>query len=280
MQKQFKHGSMRTWELTVNAVRILGGKAKSSEVLDYIQRTTDNYNKKNLHTDLDLVSVNCKSRTNHTRNKSSRRSDSGHELDALYKSDSGKSATYYLYSKQDHGVWEIYSTPKQSKSGFSVRSVSDIFSALHEAEESMGHKGAFDPTDLIDARQRLVAAVVSRRGQQAFRQSLFAAYENKCAISGTNVPAVLEAAHIYPYRGPETNHASNGILLRADLHTLFDLGLLKINPQTFQVELATEIEVSEYSPFNGLTISLPKSESHRPNPEALRLKYNINESPV
>jgi 5-methylcytosine-specific restriction protein A len=41
-------------------------------------------------------------------------------------------------------------------------------------------------------------------------------YNEKCAISATNLPPVLEAAHIVPYQGVETNHITNGILLRSD----------------------------------------------------------------
>ena len=53
-------------------------------------------------------------------------------------------------------------------------------------------------------------------------------YEGKCAVTGCDVPDVLQAAHIFPYMGPETNHPSNG-LLRADIHTLFDLGLIELS---------------------------------------------------
>ena len=55
---------------------------------------------------------------------------------------------------------------------------------------------------------------------------------------GCDVVAVLKATHIMPYRGEETNHPSNGLLLRADLHTLFDVGLLTIDPKTMTVRLA------------------------------------------
>jgi 5-methylcytosine-specific restriction protein A len=45
-------------------------------------------------------------------------------------------------------------------------------------------------------------------------------YNEKCAISATNLPPVLEAAHIVPYQGVETNNITNGILLRSDFHGL------------------------------------------------------------
>ena len=44
-----------------------------------------------------------------------------------------------------------------------------------------------------------------------------------------DVRETLEACHIYPYMGPKTNHIQNGIILRSDLHTLYDRGLIGID---------------------------------------------------
>jgi hypothetical protein len=78
----------------------------------------------------------------------------------------------------------------------------------------------FDPKGQDDARARVLREVVQRRGQQKFRKALIAAYGGRCAISGCPVTPLLEAAHITPYLGPDTNSITNGLLLRADLHTL------------------------------------------------------------
>jgi len=48
---------------------------------------------------------------------------------------------------------------------------------------------------------------------------------------------VLEAAHIKPYRGKTDSHLENGLLLRADLHTLFDLNLIGVEPDTLTVRV-------------------------------------------
>lgn len=74
----------------------------------------------------------------------------------------------------------------------------------------------FDPTGAVDARETVARQIKARRGQQAFRDKLLAAYGGRCAITGCPVPDVLEAAHIHPYRGEETNHVVSGLLLRAD----------------------------------------------------------------
>ncbi|EAN8121017.1 HNH endonuclease, partial [Salmonella enterica] len=56
---------------------------------------------------------------------------------------------------------------------------------------------------------------------------------------------VLEAAHIHPYLGEKTNVVSNGLLLRADVHTLFDLGLLWVNPADLRIGIAEALRHSE-----------------------------------
>ena len=84
-------------------------------------------------------------------------------------------------------------------------------------------------------------AICIRRGQPAFRAALLAAYGGRCAITGCDVEDVLEAAHISPYSGPSSSHASNGLLLRADIHTLFDCGLVAFDPKTREVVLADSV---------------------------------------
>lgn len=76
-----------------------------------------------------------------------------------------------------------------------------------------------------DARERQIAEVVRRRGQARFRAALIKAYDGKCAITGCDAVEALEAAHISPHRGIHTDHVQNGLLLRADIHSLLDLGV-------------------------------------------------------
>ena len=70
-------------------------------------------------------------------------------------------------------------------------------------EKVLEDEGYFDPADETDARQRVISCLVRRSGQPAFRKKLLAAYEGKCAITECMVQAILEAAHIVPYRGPK-----------------------------------------------------------------------------
>jgi predicted restriction endonuclease len=122
----------------------------------------------------------------------------------------------------------------------------------------------------VDRRPRVERQISERRGQQAFRDALMRRYGNCCLVTGCKVVAVLEAAHIKPYRGLNDNHVKNGLLLRADIHTLFDLDLLGIEPDSMCVELHPSI-AEEYGALAGKAL---RSQSDRgPSREALRQRY-------
>jgi hypothetical protein len=129
----------------------------------------------------------------------------------------------------------------------------------------------FDPSDTLDGRQRIVTEIVRRRGQPKFRKELLDAYDGKCAVSRCDAIEALEAAHILPYRGDHTNSVENGILLRADLHTLFDLGLIAIDARSFCVLTATVLENTVYAELSGVSLTLPDQAQCRPSIEALEL---------
>lgn len=141
---------------------------------------------------------------------------------------------------------------------------------LGRAQENLAvSTGIFDPGTIVDGRVRIIATIVRRRGQPEFRRRLLEAYGGRCAITGCEAVEALEAAHIVPYRGPETHHLSNGLLLRADIHTLFDLGLLAIDSATMVVLLAPSLATTSYKELDGKRLQLPKDDSSKPAQEAL-----------
>ncbi len=107
-----------------------------------------------------------------------------------------------------------------------------------------------------DARELLLKAVAVRRGQKTFRNKLLKAYEHRCVVTGTAVTDVLEAAHIVPYKGAHTHRVDNGLLLRSDIHTLFDLGLLWVSQQR-TVVLAQHLHRGEYGHLHGKELRRP-----------------------
>ncbi|OWW18369.1 hypothetical protein AYR66_01235 [Noviherbaspirillum denitrificans] len=132
---------------------------------------------------------------------------------------------------------------------------------------------AFDPGMIEDGRERVAREIAIRRGQSAFRRQLLDAY-GCCAMSGSTVVETLEAAHIVPYQGPGTNHPSNGLLLRADLHTLFDLGLLAVDPQTLTILVASQLNGTEYETLRGHLLHVNHSNIS-PSREALQVHRNF-----
>ena len=126
-----------------------------------------------------------------------------------------------------------------------------------------------EPQNLEDARRKVLAMITQRQGQSVFRSELLVAYNARCAITGTTTIEALEAAHIKPYAGPHTNQVSNGLLLRADIHTLFDLGYLTISDELFVV-VSNKLSDPYYQALHGKALSLPSNEGHRPNLSAIR----------
>ncbi|MCK8114801.1 HNH endonuclease [Anaerosoma tenue] len=73
--------------------------------------------------------------------------------------------------------------------------------------------------------------VKPRLGQGIFRVSVLDAYDRACAVTGEHSLPVLEAAHIMPYADGGTHDVTNGLLLRSDIHRLFDLGYVTVTPE-------------------------------------------------
>lgn len=108
-----------------------------------------------------------------------------------------------------------------------------------------------------DARQTSYYLSLSRPGQAVFRRILVAAYNQRCAVTGCAAPNALEAAHVEPFKVGGIDTLSNGILLRADLHRLFDAGQVAVNPSTLTLHLSAET-MADYSSIEGVKVSLPE----------------------
>lgn len=117
---------------------------------------------------------------------------------------------------------------------------------------------------------RVLRAIRARRGQPRFRLALLEAYEGRCALTGCDAPAALEAAHIERHSDGGTYEPSNGLLLRADLHTLFDLGLLGIDHQTGRALLHPELRGTSYEDeLYDAVLRSPTAVGARPDRAAL-----------
>ena len=122
-----------------------------------------------------------------------------------------------------------------------------------------------------DERKVTLTRQVRREQQGKFRQLLLDAYDMTCAVTKTDVPQVLQAAHINPYRGRNSQIVTNGILLRADLHLLFDAYLMSIDPETHRVVLSEKLANSKYESLAGIQMSMPSRSQDAPNVDLLGL---------
>ena len=151
-------------------------------------------------------------------------------------------------------------------------------SAIEKTQKELEQTGEFDPSDEQDGKKKVNRSIALRRGGRKFRNTLIAAYNCRCAVTGTSLEDVLEAAHIIPYNGPSTNHPCNGLLLRSDIHALFDLGLLSIHPESFHIYCSKQIrEETVYGELHGKMLRLPTSVSQRPSEKALRIHFDKRE---
>lgn len=119
-------------------------------------------------------------------------------------------------------------------------------------------------------------AIKARRGQADFRARLLAAYGRKCCISGCRVEALLEAAHIRPHAEAPNYDTRNGLLLRADLHTLYDLHFLGVD-EFGNVLLSPEITDLHYRELiaKARRISPPDRSEDRPSEEDRRARMRL-----
>lgn len=110
--------------------------------------------------------------------------------------------------------------------------------------------------DLLEGLQgRKTSMQKARTGQAQFRDALMKRYKGRCVISKCAIPEALEAAHVMPHTGdPKWDHPDNGMLLRRDLHSLFDALLLSIDPKTSRVRVAERLKTTTYGKLDGREI--------------------------
>ncbi len=118
--------------------------------------------------------------------------------------------------------------------------------------------------------ERLVA---TRIGQRPFQALVLDAYHRRCTITGEKIRPVLQAAHILPVAKGGENRLDNGLLLRSDVHTLFDNGYLGVDPKLrlmVSPRLRAEFENGEeFYQRSGSLIGVPDRRQDRPNAEFL-----------
>ncbi|MGI8733969.1 MAG: HNH endonuclease [Pyrinomonadaceae bacterium] len=116
--------------------------------------------------------------------------------------------------------------------------------------------------------------VSPRLGQGSFRVLVTDAYEYRCSMTAERTLPVLEAAHIRPYASEGKHELSNGLLLRSDLHKLFDLGYLTVNPDDKKIVVSPRIREEyengrDYYALHGRELAQPQNTLAFPSLENL-----------
>ncbi len=116
--------------------------------------------------------------------------------------------------------------------------------------------------------------ITPRLGQGSFRILVTDAYDRKCSITNERTLPALDAAHIKPVSEMGQHEVKNGILMRRDLHALFDKGYMTINP-TMKLEVSRRIREEfengrDYYKLDGTSVRLPYNPLNHPSIEYLR----------
>ncbi len=150
-------------------------------------------------------------------------------------------------------LWNAVMERLQSQAGISRK---DLNQSVHEPSERYGSE----------------VLVTPRLGQGAFRVLVTDAYSRRCAMTGERTLPVLEASHIKPYAESGPHSIDNGLLLRSDLHTLFDRGYVTI-ASDYRINISRRIKAEfengrEYYALHGRPLAaLPKDSRDRPGQE-------------
>lgn len=250
----------------VEAVEALGS-GTLAEIVAWLDQRYPGDPLGNPRADLELLTVNSPSRPHFNPARHDWRSSIGHRHDRLFKlTDTGppRRIRYTLFTPAVHGHVSL----EQSADG-KWQVIALPLGELVQAEVAGESMASLPPIDSDhDSRVWAMTAISQRQGQPLFRMKLLEAYEGRCAVTGSNAVRVLEAAHILPYRGEHTNRVDNGLLLRSDIHTLFDVGLVWF--EDLRLLVSAELKGTDYEAMHGIPLRLPKTPACHPNPEHLK----------
>jgi hypothetical protein len=116
--------------------------------------------------------------------------------------------------------------------------------------------GANGIGSLWEARQKILKTA-GRPGQGEFRKQVLAMFAGTCIVTGCTIERVVQAAHLVPYSSSRLQKVHNGIALRADIHMLFDLHLLRIDSRSNRVNLQPDLQGTEYWQYENNQLTFP-----------------------
>jgi|GEM_PF-1798525 len=125
-----------------------------------------------------------------------------------------------------------------------------------------------------DVKKEITRWLRERRGQSKLRSNLFDLYQEQCCMSGFGIKDALHACHISPHSESGNNNSTNALLLRSDIHDLFDANLIGINPNSFTIELKPSLLHTEYARLNGKKLAA-RADKKTPDKKALEERWRL-----
>ncbi len=148
-----------------------------------------------------------------------------------------------------------------------------MFASMLERSEVRVDNTLFTASERADPVRFVERLTRARLGQTAFQVKVLDSYARRCAITGNHIVPTLQAAHIKPAAEGGSHLVSNGLLLRSDVHTLFDRGFLGINGR-HELQVSALLRQNwgngqEFYDLAGHTIRVPEHRQDRPAAEAV-----------
>ena len=150
-----------------------------------------------------------------------------------------------------------------------------LWERCREAARRVAERSYEQPSAVVERAERYGAPqiVLPRLGQGTFRIATLQAYGRACAVTGEHSLPVLEAAHIWPYGDGGSHEVTNGILMRADLHRLFDRGYVTVTPD-LRLQVSPRLKQDfhngrSYYPFDEQAVRVPNDPTEQPNRDHL-----------
>jgi hypothetical protein len=160
---------------------------------------------------------------------------------------------------------EILVRPESAQVGTTIKD------SVSESNERPALELGFNLDDPPDERRSELSRRAIREGAATFRNEQMKLWNQKCAATGCNIREALDAAHIFRYLGEHTNRPDNGILLRADIHKLFDRNLIAVEETEGQLvwRVSTRLVGSDYATLHGRLLASGSGVSAFPHRELL-----------
>jgi hypothetical protein len=189
---------------------------------------------------------------------------------------SGLLIDLYMVEDNQRRRWAVFELRREAVKalqalkliGRTRRARSGRYKLLDDREVKKVPSGFSTPAETT----RINRSIIGRRGQSPFRRNLLAAYGGRCCVTGCTETNVLEASHIVGFRNRGRYEVANGLLLRADWHTLFDLGLWAVHPRRLTIEVSPTV-AAEYRKYDGERLRAPENPKFAPRLDALQRRH-------